>query len=87
LTIGAGITMCADASVVVDAIDTGTAVHARGRRTVFVVHLTVGSGEAPKTVAGVGVDIVMAGCPILARIGGAFVHVNFTFVSAKAVDA
>ena len=87
LTVGASITMCTDASVVVDAIDAGTAVHARRRRTVFVVDLTVGPGEPSTTVAGVGVDIVMAGCPVLARIGGTFVHVNFTFVAAKAVDA
>ena len=53
--------------VVVDEVFAGAAVHAGSGGAVFVVDLTIGSGKAFGTFAGVRVDKVGAGGPILTR--------------------
>ena len=46
LTIGPGGARRAEASIGIDSIDAGAAVHARAGRTIFVVRLTIRSGES-----------------------------------------
>jgi len=51
--------------------------------TVVVVMVTVGPAEARKAPAGVGVDIVVTGGPVLAGGGDTLVHVVLTQSSVK----
>ena len=76
----------ADARVIVDSINASASVHARGRCAIFIVDFAVCPGEPTLTVASVGIDVVMTCCLVLTRIGGAFVHVNLTFVATEAIN-
>ena len=86
LAVGSSEAIGANACVVVDSINASASVHAGGWRAVFIVDLAVGPREPTSTVASVGIDIVMTHCLILTRIGGAFVHVDLTFVAIEAVN-
>jgi len=87
LAVGSSEAIGADARVIVDSINASASVHAGGRRAIFIVDLAIRPGEPTLTITSVGIDIVMTRCLVLTRIGGAFVHVDLTFVAIEAVNA
>lgn len=68
LAVRAGESRDTVAGVVVDAVDAAAVVHAGRRGAVLIVDFTVCPGEAKRTSAGVGVDIVVARGTILTRV-------------------
>lgn len=87
LAIGAGVAIGTNASVVINAVDARTPIDTGGRCTIFVIDLTVCARKTTAAIAGVGIDVVMASCSILTRIGGAFVDVDLTLVAVEAINA
>ena len=73
--------------VVVDSVNTGSSIQARACSAVIVVRLTESSTEATLASAGEGVDIILAGGAVLARVHCTLVHILLTVLATEAGNA
>ena len=87
LTIGTSETVGANASIIVDAVDTSSTVQTRRLGTIFIIDLAVGSRETFFTSASIGIDVVVADSSILTRLGRTFVDVDLANVSSEPIYA
>ena len=73
--------------VTVDSVNTGSSIQARACSAVIVVRLTEPSTEATLASAGEGVDIILAGGAVLARVHCTLVHILLTVLATEAGNA
>lgn len=71
------------AVVAVYSIDAGSAIHARALSAVLIVDLAIHSREAKWTSASIGIDVLIAGGPVLAGEGEALVDVDLTALALE----